>query len=130
MTSVEFILYDKFEGLTDEQIDDALEQVKIMFYGVKTLWRMRSIPEEIGKKKRNLCYQWLAGWYLAQQYPSNVVGMASNPMPLKMKKIKNITIQFKDISAQGQMQSLTNNAFGIIALEMIQAAPELFLWQT
>jgi hypothetical protein len=129
MTSTEFILADKFEDLDEHQIDEALSQVRIMFYGVNTLWRMSSIPFEIGEAKRELLYQWLAAWYLAQQYPESVTGMPSNPMPLESKKIKNVSLKFASISRQGAMQSLTNNPFGIMALEMIQAAPETFLWQ-
>jgi hypothetical protein len=124
---MDFMFGDNFEELESGEIERAGEAVRVLFYGVSTLWSM--LPRAIAERKRELCYQYLTAWQLAMWYPERVLGVANNGgLPLQSKSVKNIALTFKDMTRQaGSLEELQTNSFGVQALSMIQSAPENFM---
>jgi hypothetical protein len=129
MLAMDFLFIDNFPDLSVEQIERASEAARDIFYGVRTLWRVRGVPSEVAERKRELCYQLLTAWQLAMWFPQSVEGVAINGgLPLQSKSIKNISLSFLNIVRQGtSLAELQLNPFGVQALEMIQSAPENFM---
>jgi len=128
MLAGEFVFRDKFHtSITDMDVEMAIQFVETTFSGVATLWGVCS-PEE-AKAKRTLCYNYLVAWQLASLYPTKVQGAVSSPgVPLSSKKIENVELRFATTARQGGILAmLETNVFGIMALQLIQAAPETFM---
>lgn len=128
----DFLYADRFQDITEPDIEMAVAYINTMFSGVQYLWGSEYCilsPEE-REAKRLLCYNNLVAWRLMQMYPGKVTeGSGSmGPMPLESKSISLVNIKYKNIIRQGgSMALLTTNAYGIDALEMIQSAPENFV---
>jgi hypothetical protein len=125
MYSFQFAGY--FTALSQSEIDQAYLDVSVTFYGVSTMWGV--LPADIQQKKRDLCFQYLVAWYLADIYPSRVVNIqAMGGIPIKFKTIDGVQISYDDMTSklQGQMKQLTTNVFGYKALMMITSAPEMY----
>ena len=125
MYSFQFAGY--FTSLTQSEIDVAYADIETTFYGVASMWSI--LPTAIQQKKRDLCYQYITAWYLADIYPTRVVNIQSlGGIPLSYKSIDGVQVSFTDMSSklQGSMKQLTSNVFGYKALMMIQSAPEMY----
>lgn len=123
-----FRFRDNFVDITDEQITMAIQVVNAEFSGVYSLWGILPQPER--DAKRELCINYLVAWSLANTYPENTVNVGSmGTMPLTMKIADRVHIHYKDTVRQGSgvLDMLTNNAFGMHALMMIQGAPENYM---
>jgi hypothetical protein len=121
---------DKFPEATDEQFEIAVEMVNAAFSGVATMWSLCSIPEDIREAKRKLLWNYLFAWQLATQYPDLAVGVGgTGSIPLAYKKAGPISIGYNTNmlrqTANG-LDMLLNNSFGLLALQMIQSAPEAY----
>jgi len=125
----DFKFRDRFQGLSDSQIAQALQMVNAQFSGVYTLWSI--LPPEEARAKRELCINYLLGWQLAYSFPENAIGVQGvGAVPLSAKKIGPITLKYRDLVRQagsGVLDMLNTNEFGIQALLMIQTAPEMFI---
>jgi len=119
-----------FAGLDRQDIQDAIDTMDVEYWGVRHyLWSM--MDEPMRTAKRDLCFNRLVAWYLTAMHPEALVGMVSNPLlPLKSKKIKNISLEFNQYSRQNNALSiLESNPFGMLALQDMQSAPEPFTWK-
>lgn len=125
----DFKFRDKFDGITDIEFENALQMVNAQFSGVYSLWATMSPAERLAK--RELCINYLIGWQLMLLYPDSVDGMGSvGGMPLDSKKIGPIALKYRDLvrqSGSGVLDMLTTNTFGLLALQMLQSAPENYL---
>ena len=125
MTREEFKYSDNFPTLSDAQIDDAYETVRVMFSGVFQLWS--PLDAETRDAKRTLCANLLTAWYLLDNNPTAAVGVLGNGgMALSSKSIGGTSLSFQDMDAQEGIKQLNSNVFGQKALLMIQSAPERF----
>lgn len=125
MTRSEFKFAANFPTLTDQDLTDAEEIVKTMFYGVKDLWHV--LPEAAANAKRKLCYDLLLAWYLLDTNPIAASGVIGNGgMAVSSKSIGGTSLSFQDMDAQEGIKQLNSNVFGQKALVMIQGAPERF----
>lgn len=122
----DFKFRDKFLDLTEADFGTALQMVNAQFSGVYSLWATMSPAERLAK--RELCINYLIGWQLMLMNPDSVDSIGSvGGMPLSSKKIGPIALRYKDLvrqSGSGVLDMLTTNAFGLLALQMIQSAPE------
>lgn len=126
----DFKFRDKFdESITDIEFENALQMVNAQFSGVYSLWAAMSPAERLAK--RELCINYLIGWQLMMMYPNSVDEMGSvGGMPLDSKRIGPIALKYRDLvrqSGSGVLDMLTTNTFGLLALQMLQAAPENYL---
>lgn len=112
-------------GLTEAEFEEAKDAVTAMWYGVFELWS--PLPESVRNAKRELVLRYLIMWYLADLYPTRLVGgmMGSGGMPLNGKNIRSIQLQFRKLNLPDSYESLSTNQFGIKAAEMIHYAPEM-----
>lgn len=125
MTRNDFKYAGNFPDLTDDEINNAYEEVSVMFAGVFSLWRI--LPEPLRTQKRELCMNLLTGWYLLDMYPSKAVGVIGNGgMAVSSKSIGGTSLSFQDMNAQDGLKELNSNVFGQKALMMFQSAPERF----
>ena len=111
--------------LTSEEFDMAKDAVIAMWYGVFELWQ--PLGAEIRMSKRALVLKYLIMWYLADMYPTRLVGgiMGSGGMPLNGKTIKSVQLQFRKLNLPDAYEALGTNQFGVKAAEMIHYAPEM-----
>lgn len=124
----DFILKDRFIGLTTEKLGKALQIVNAQFPGVFELWA--SLPPPVRDAKRKLCMNYLVGWQMAIDDPDSVINLqGSGGMPIKSKKAGPVSIAYRDVVRQGSgvLDMLTTNEFGMQALMMIQSAPENYV---
>lgn len=116
-------------SLTDDLIAEALQAVNAQFSGVYRLWAF--LPPDERKAKRELCINYLLGWWLANSYPDYAVGVQGvGAVPLSSKKIGPIALHYRDTIRQagsGTLDMLTTNEFGLNALMMLQTAPESYM---
>jgi hypothetical protein len=121
-----FTFKDNFKGLTDLQFDSARQIVEATFSGVFSLWEI--LPEKERNAKIRITMHYLIGWQLLQLYPEKGIGVASNGgMPLAGKSISTIHLKFAENTRQSAgLSVLENNAFGLMALNLIQNSPEAF----
>ena len=89
------------------------------------MWEV--LPEDVKFKKREIIFSLLVMWYLADMYPTRLVGgmMGQGGMPLSAKSIKSIQLQFRKLNMPEGYDELATNQFGIKAASMIRTAPEL-----
>lgn len=126
VTLDDFKFKDKFVDLTDTQINEALQMVNAQFSGVYSLWNI--LPPEDARAKRELCINYLLAWQLVTLYPTQAIGISgTGGMPMSSKKVGPIFIKYRDVirqSGSGVLEMLTTNQYGLMALQMIQCAPE------
>lgn len=114
----------------DPIIQDAINAVYDIFYGVNTLWDLADIGEWYDKAVR--CYKLLSAWYIADMYPRFAIGIhGTGGMPILEKKIGDLTIRYADSSRLGStdsvLEALKSNPFGVKAYMMIKGAPKRWL---
>lgn len=122
--SFEFKFKGNFSGLTQNDFDLAYDEITTRYYGVGTLWS--KLPTELKNKKRELCYNYLVAWYLADMKPFTVRGIDSDGRPVSSKSIGGTSISFFQLgNKDSSLQELITNTFGLKAKEMIETAPEM-----
>jgi hypothetical protein len=111
--------------LKEEEFEEAKDAVIAMWYGVFELWS--PLPSEVRLAKRELVLNYLIMWYLADMYPTRLIGgvMGQGGMPLSAKSIKSIQLQFRNLKMPEGYDELSTNQFGIKAASMIRSAPEM-----
>ncbi len=124
MLPADFTYSANFSGLTDAQIQGAIDAVETVFSGlIFECWA--KLPDPLRSNKRALVENLLTAWYLANFYPSSVRGIVSNGgLPLSSKSIGGTSVTFEKLSAQEGTELLVSNTFGAQALMMLQSAPE------
>lgn len=107
----------------DSIIDTSIEAVYDIFTGVATLWNLHDKQTWFDKTRR--CYLYLTAWYIADNFPKYVSGVAvMGALPLKEKKIGGVDVKFDtDYLNYGKginlLQGLLSNPFGKSAYMMI-----------
>lgn len=126
----DFTFRDRFRDLTDEQVTQACQEIQTRFAGVLTLWSV--CRPAMRDAKRRLCMNYLVAWLLTNKYPGKAIGASgTGGLPLKSKKIADITLVYNlPLREDSLLSSLTTNTYGVAALEMIQTAPENYIWTT
>lgn len=124
-----------FPDLLSQEKNDFLstciEDVYTLFYGVGELWEHMDRKEYVTKTQ--LCYGLLVAWYITDMFPDFAVGVVSSGgIPLKMKQIGGVKIQFGDTASNAGavnnadlLQSLKSNAFGSKAYMMIKTSGKI-----
>jgi len=125
LTFVNFSFSRYIDRLTETEFQEAKDAVIAMWYGVFELWQ--PLPEEARNAKRELVLKYLIMWYLADLYPTRLMGgmMGSGGMPLAGKSIRSVQLQFRRLGLPDSYESLSTNQFGVKAAEMIHYAPEM-----
>lgn len=112
-------------------LNTCIEDVYTLFYGVGELWEHMDRKEYVTKTQ--LCYGLLVAWYITDMFPDFAVGVVSSGgIPLKMKQIGGVKIQFGDTASNAGavnnadlLQSLKSNAFGSKAYMMIKTSGKI-----
>lgn len=126
MLAGDFKFANRFTELPDGAVEEAITYIEANWHGVTTLWS-RSKPE-IREEMRVLCINYLVAWYLADLYPGNIQGVyTQNGANIRSKNIGGTEISFNARKVQASLEVLTTNIFGIRALDMISACPDMFL---
>jgi hypothetical protein len=117
-----------FPNLPDGSADisEAIAAIQAQFSGaLNYFWQdLDSTTQEL---KRNLLFNYLVAWYLADQFSESLSGVVGNGgMPLVKKSLGGIDLTFLQYKIQEDMKIFTTNVFGIRALQMILTAPERF----
>ena len=121
MYAFQFASY--FPTLAQSDFDQANLDVTTNFAGVSGLWNI--LNATTAQSKRDLCYQYLTAWYLADMNPTAVSGIqASGGMPLTSKSIDGVSVSFSEVVVQDGLKQLTSNVFGMKALQLLISAPE------
>lgn len=125
MTRATFIYASNFPNLTDTEIDNAYQEVSVMFSGVNSLWAV--LDSATRNAKRELCMNLLTAWYLLDMDPESAEGVVGNGgMAVGSKSIGGTSVSFTDMEAQEGLKQLNSNVFGQKALMILQSAPERF----
>lgn len=125
----DFKFANRFNDLTDGLLASAIQIVNAEFSGVYRLWSI--LPPGECKAKRELCINYLIAWWLANSYPDLAIDVSgTGALPVKRKRVQKITLDYRDPVRQsdsGILDMLTTNEFGLQALAMLQAAPEMYM---
>lgn len=125
MTRATFKYAGNFPNLTDTEIDNAYQEVSVMFSGVNSLWAV--LDSATRAAKRELCMNLLTAWYLLDMDPESAEGVVGNGgMAVGSKSIGGTSVSFTDMEAQEGLKQLNSNVFGQKALMILQSAPERF----
>lgn len=125
MTRATFKYASNFPNLTDTEIDNAYQEVSVMFSGVNSLWAV--LDSATRNAKRELCMNLLTAWYLLDMDPESAEGVVGNGgMAVGSKSIGGTSVSFTDMEAQEGLKQLNSNVFGQKALMILQSAPERF----
>lgn len=108
------------------EITEAMSAVNAQWYGVlNQFWQNQGTVQQTAT--RNLVYNLLIAWYLADFFPMALIAVGANGgMPLVKKSIGGVDITYAQYKIQEEMKVLTTNTFGLRALNMILSAPERF----
>jgi hypothetical protein len=108
------------------EITEAMTAVSAQWYGVlNSFWSSQGATQQTNT--RNLVYNLLIAWYLADMFPMALANVGANGgMPVVKKSIGGVDITFTQYKIQEEMKVLTTNTFGLRALSMILTAPERF----
>lgn len=111
----------------DDLIENAINSVYTLFYGVQTIWDMQ--PEQVWFDKTRLCFLHLTAWYMADLHPTYLRGTTSmGGVKLRRKRIGDTDITFDNTgsTATGNYQNLLggllSNPFGKQAYMMITSS--------
>jgi len=109
-------------GDADEFLQNAIDTVYTMFYGVATGWDMQ--PAQIWFEKTQLAYRLLVAWLIADQYPELASGVISID-GIKRKKIDGVDITFNTdlLTGNNPLDWLKSNDFGRKVLMMAGTMP-------
>jgi hypothetical protein len=121
----DFRFKDNFYGLSDDELQLAIDEAEITWSGVRTLWGI--LPEAVQTQKRDLCMNYICAWYIADLYPKNLrPGMYNaGGTVLTHKSIEGVSLGFKVRSIQPGMEQFQSNVFGLKALDMLVNAPDM-----
>lgn len=121
----DFTYKGHFRDLTEAQFNEAREIILALWSGVLEMWEV--LPEDVKLRKRSAVMNLLVAWYLADTYPTKVVGgvQTSGGMPMTRKRIRDVDISFKALDLPESYQSLASNQFGIKAANLIRYAPDM-----
>lgn len=125
VTYVDFTYKSKFSELTEEEFTEACDIVKAMWSGVLELWAV--CEERVRNQKRSMAMNLLLAWYLADMYPTRLVGgiQSSGGMPITRKKIREVDISYKQLNLPQAYDALASNQFGVKVAMLIRYAPEM-----
>lgn len=127
MNLAAFRFRERFTGITDEDMQLALDETEAVWFGVRSLWS--KLPQQVRDLKRELCMNYLSAWYIADLYPKSVIGglFTTGGVPLSSKSIDGVSLSFKDRPVAKGLEQLQSNAYGLKALDMIVNAPDMLL---
>ncbi len=122
-------MYQRNFTFTDggySEISEAIVAISAQWSGVlNNFWSNQSYIQQIAT--RNLVYNLLIAWYLADMFSESLSGVVSNGgMPIVKKSLGGVDLTFVQYKIQEEMKVLTTNTFGLRALNMILSAPERF----
>jgi hypothetical protein len=124
---------DLLEEDKNDFLDNCIESVYAMFYGVADLWS--DIHDRTTYvEKTQLCYGLLIAWYITDLFPDYAVGViSSGGIPIKSKAIGGVKIQFSEQNSSSSVNadllaSLKSNAFGAKAYMMIKTSGKINLF--
>lgn len=125
VTYVDFTYKSKFSSLSEEEFTEACDIVKAMWSGVLELWAV--CEERVRNQKRSMAMNLLLAWYLADMYPTRLVGgiQSSGGMPITRKKIREVDISYKQLNLPPAYDALSSNQFGVKVAMLIRYAPEM-----
>lgn len=125
ITYVDFTYKSKFNDLTEEEFTEAVDIVRAIWSGVLSLWKV--CEEEVRNRKRSAVLSLLVAWYLADTYPTKLVGgmQTSGGMPISKKRIREVEISYKELNLPQAYDALGSNQFGVKAAMLIRYAPEM-----
>lgn len=111
--------------LTEDEYEEAKNEVLVTWAGVVELWECLS--EDIKYSKRLTAINLLIMWWLADMYPTRLVGgvQSSGGMAVKSKSIRDVSISYGDLQLPESYSVLASNQFGVKAAYMISTAPEM-----
>lgn len=111
--------------LTEEEFEEAKTSVMAMWSGVFELWSV--LDSQTRNMKRQEVFSYLIAWYLADMYPTRLVGgmLGAGGMPISSKSIKSVQLQFRKLNLPDSYEVLATNQFGVKAASMIHYAPEM-----
>ena len=123
----DFRFIDNFVNLTNEEIQLALDEAEVTWFGVRTMWG--KLPEPVRTQKRDLCMNYICAWYLADMHPRSVIGgtFSTGGVPLNSKSIDGVSVSYKQRAVPAGMEQFQSNAFGLKALDMIVGSPDMML---
>lgn len=108
----------------DDIIEDAIDNIYTMFYGVQTIWDWQ--PKQVWFDKTRLCFLHLAAWYIGDMHPTYLRGTTTmGGVKLRRKRIgdTDITFDVENGASTGNYQNLLggllSNPFGKQAYIMI-----------
>ena len=125
VTYVDFTYKNKFSNLTEDEFSEAKDIVKAMWFGVTQLWAV--CDEEVRNQKRSAVLNLLIAWYLADMYPTRLVGgmQTSGGMPITRKRIRDVDISYASLHLPQAYDALASNQFGVKAAMLIRYAPDM-----
>lgn len=120
----------------DSILDTCIDDVYTLFYGVGDLWS--HLEYSVYASKTQLCYGLLLAWYITDLFPDYALGvMSSGGIPVKMKSIGGVKIQFGDTASTAGavnnadlLQSLKSNSYGAKAYFMIKTSGKINMYFT
>jgi hypothetical protein len=122
--SFEFKFARNFSGLTQDDYDDAYDEIFSRFAGVDSMWAI--LDSTMATSKRVLCYNYLVAWYLCDMFPSKVIGVDADGRPVSSKSIGGTSVSMLQIGkSESSLQELSTNTFGLKAKGMILSSPEM-----
>ena len=108
----------------DDIIEDAIDNIYTLFYGVQTIWNWQ--PKQVWFDKTRLCFLHLTAWYIGDMHPTYLRGTTSmGGVKLRRKRIgdTDITFDTENGASSGNYQNLLggllSNPFGKQAYIMI-----------
>ena len=129
LNPTDFLYTRNFTGFADNgvsEIQEGIAQIQAQFSGVLNYY-WGGLESSIQLSKRNYVFNLLVAWYMADKFPSNLVGVTGNAgLPMVKKSIGGVDITFEQYKVQEDMKVLTTNTFGMRALMMLLTAPERF----
>lgn len=121
----EFKFAHKFPNLIQDDFELAYVEISTQYTGIQELWA--KLEPTIRDAKRDLCYNYLVAWYLANINPIEAEDVVHDGgKPLISKNIGGTSLSYKDIEVPPGFEQFTTNVFGLEALKMILSAPERF----
>jgi len=114
-----------FLTVSNDDIQAAITEVSAAWGGTQQMWD--SYDEPTRQQIRDQIMNLLVAWHLADFYPIDLEGIASNGgMPLVMKSMGGVDTKFLPVEVQPALYPLLTNTFGIRAAQMIMSAPDRF----
>lgn len=125
VTYVDFTYKNKFSELSEDEFEEACNIVKAMWSGVLEMWG--ACEESIRNQKRSAVLNLLLAWYLADMYPTRLIGglQSSGGMPLARKRIREVDLSYASLNLPESYGALASNQFGVKAAMLIRYAPDM-----